>query len=300
MILQKQFEKHSLARTLLYYITWNTLLYGFGARMYSRLSNLLFAGALAVMTAMAAMPARASVILQDTYYGGIDTWHYPTDVIGDAATFGISSAAIHRINGGNTLEITINTNYAGVPGTRAAYGTGYGVLFITPGPNAWTPQGSGPHYDDDTYQAGDWTYAATIPTNPGRYTHTGSGGLYLTSDGTIIMSNVYGNTTTYPYPGSGRYYFRENQPVQFTPDQSANPVANTSEQWTIAPGAITFDLTDNGLLGDQFALSWAMTCANDIIQGQVDVPEPPTWLLVLAGMFITGGLTWRRGSRSPV
>lgn len=245
------------------------------------------------------MPAHASVILQDTYYGGLDTWHYPTDVIGDPNTFGISSATIRRINGGRTLEITVKMSYAEKQGTRAADGTGYGVMFISPGPNAWTPDGIGPHYTTDTYRTDDWTYAATILAAPGPGPPTGSGGLYQTLDGTIIMSNVHGNTTTAPNSGNPGYYFRANQPVQFDPGKS-NPVANTSEQWTIGPNAVTFDIIDNGLLGNQFALSWAMTCANDIIQGQVDIPEPPTWALLLAGMFIAGGINWRRRSQNPV
>jgi hypothetical protein len=263
--------------------------------MYLRSCGAVLTGALVGVVGLIAVPAHASVILQDTYYGGLDTWHYPTDVIGDPATFGISSAAIQRINGGNTLEVTINTAYAGKPGTGPADGTGYGVLFITPGPNAWTPQGTEPHYADDQYQSGDWAYAATIKMNPGD-TQTDPGGLYRTTDGTIIMSNVHNNTTTYPIDGNPGYYFRANQAVQFDPGHST-PVANTSEQWTISPGAITFDIMDNGLLGNQFALSWAMTCGNDVIQGQVDVPEPPTWPLMLAGLFIAGGLAWRRGSR---
>jgi len=43
---------------------------------------------------------------------------------------------------------------------------------------------------------------------------------------------------------------------------------------------ITFTIPDGGLLGDSFALAWAMTCANDVIQGPVvlragqDFPTP--------------------------
>ena len=128
----------------------------------------LYVVSVAAAIGFAPAPAHASIILQDTYYGGHDTWNYPTDVIGDPNTFNVQSAIIQRTNGGNTLQITINTNYAGKPGTPAADGTGYGALFITPGKDAWKPTGSGPNYFDDQYRPGEWAYAATIPQSPGQ------------------------------------------------------------------------------------------------------------------------------------
>ena len=82
-------------------------------------------------------PASAApVTLVDNYYGGTNTYNNPADVIGDS-TFSITSALISRSGPGNdTLNITINTNFAGAPGTTAADGTGYGALFLSPG--AWS------------------------------------------------------------------------------------------------------------------------------------------------------------------
>ena len=38
-----------------------------------------------------------------------------------------------------------------------------------------------------------------------------------------------------------------------------------------------------------------MTCANDVIQGQVSIPEPPTYALLLAGILFAVALrTWYR------
>jgi len=275
--------------------------------MWCNLRILLSAGSVALIGAMLSTPAEASFILQDTYYGGVDTWNYPSDVIGDPNTFDITSATIGRVNNGNTLQITINTNFAGKPGTAAADGTGYGALFITPGLAAWTPQGTGPGYYTDTYQPGDWTYAATIPLDPN--TSSGSGGLYLTSGGSIVMSHVASYYQTYPLDPSSPYYFRADQAVQFTPGALQTAEAGTSESWAIGNDAITFFINDNGLLGDDFALSWAMTCANDVIQGQVDlppqsridVPEPSTWSVLLAGLlFAAYGRTRHRGTRSAL
>lgn len=249
------------------------------------------AGVAAAVGSLAA-PARASFILQDTYYGGLDTWHYPTDVIGDPNTFGIESAVIQRTNGGGTLQVTINTNFAGKPGTSAADGTGYGALFITPGKNAWQPTGSGPHYFDDQFHPGEWAYAASIPQNPNQT--SGQGALYVTSGGAIVLSNVDNHFQTYPNDPTSRFYFRAGQAVQFTPGLGQTGVLGTSESWAIGNGAITFSIVDGGLLGDDLALAWAMTCGNDVIQGQVSVPEPSTWSVLLAGILFAGALQRRR------
>ena len=263
--------------------------------MYSRLSQVVRDGILGAVVAgvavLAVLPARASVLLPDTYYGGIDTWHSPTDVIGSAKTFDISSAVVQRTNGGNTLEITINTHYAGKPGTPAADSTGYGVLFITPG--LWRPScgTAADHYICDTYQHGEWAYAAWIPETP--HSFSGKGGLYLTTSGNVIQSHVGTHFVTYPIDPYDPYFFRQDQAVRFKPNDWRNTVSGTSETWTIGNDAITFDITDGGLLGNQFGLSWAMTCANDIIQGQIDIPEPATWALVLAGMVSVGGFARR-------
>ncbi|MBK8536406.1 MAG: PEP-CTERM sorting domain-containing protein [Candidatus Competibacteraceae bacterium] len=77
--------------------------------------------------------------------------------------------------------------------------------------------------------------------------------------------------------------------------------------WSIVPDkSITFTFDDQGKLGNNVALSWAMTCANDIIQGTVylgppllgnppSVPEPST--ILLAGVGLAGlGFTRRRRS----
>jgi hypothetical protein len=217
-------------------------------------------------------------------------------VIGDPNTFQISGADVTRINGGNTLEVTICTNFAGAPGTPAADGTGYGDLFITPGANAWHPTGTAP-YANDTYQPGEWEYAATIPQNPGSATQ-GDGALYLTSGGTVVTSNVDGHFQTYPIDPTSPYYFRADQAVDFTPGTGQTAVGGTSETWTVGTGTVTFDIVDNGMLGDDFALAWAMTCGNDVIQGQVSIPEPPTYALLLTGILFAGALrTWRRRKR---
>ncbi len=101
------------------------------------------------------VPAHAApVTLVDSYWGGLNTYNPGNgDSIG-GGIYQISKAEIQRTNSGNSLQVVIYTAFAGHAGQEA--GIGYGALFITPGINAWTPTGSGPHYGTDIYQPGDW------------------------------------------------------------------------------------------------------------------------------------------------
>ena len=253
----------------------------------------------------AATGAQATTLM-DTYYGGTDTYNNPGDIIGPANVFDIISAtAIRTGTNGDTLQIVIKTNYAGGPGTPAADGTGYGALFLTPGVNAWQPTGSASnHYAADVYVPGEWAYAATLPMDPG--TMSGTGGLYATSGGTVVTSNVGTcNYQTYPINSSCPWYFRQGQAVQFTPGATQTPVA--SETWAIQGDTITFNIIDNHLLGDSFSLAWAMTCANDVIQGQINIPlsedpvdEAPTWSVLMAGLLFITAYARRRGVAGTV
>ncbi|SHK62758.1 PEPxxWA-CTERM sorting domain-containing protein [Bradyrhizobium lablabi] len=264
-----------------------------------------------IALSFAPLPAFATpFVLANDYWGGTNTYNPANGNSIGGGVFTITNAEIQRVNGGNTLEVVINTAYALNAGTD---GTGYGALFITPGINAWHPTGTGPNYGTDVYKPGDWQLAATM----GLTANSGTGGLYETGGGalavltpgkgTIVASNVNGQTVTYPIDPSSGWYFRQGQAVQFNPDSNAAKYLNISDSWSVTAGKITFDIYDGGALGNDFALSWGMTCANDIIAGQVDllsqttiggVPEPSTWAMMILGFAGVGFMTYRRRNQS--
>ena len=240
-------------------------------------SRIVGAGVIAVAAIIAlSAPARATLIetIPDTYIGSDDTipGHgvgQDAEVIGAVSDFGITSVGISYA--GADLQIDINTFYAGKSGLD---GTTYGSLFITPGVNL------GPPNVYAANPASQWTYAATI--GPG-----GSSGLYLTSDGTVSQSQDLIN--------SAYWYFRSGQPVVFNPGINAVNKAPGST-WSISTDTISFLIKDGGLIGNDFALSWAMSCANDVIWLQFDGPArgdtPPVPLPAAFPLFAfaVGGL----------
>jgi hypothetical protein len=172
------------------------------------------------------------------------------------------------------------------------------------------------------------SYAGAKPNSntgnvPVAYNTTDSHGHKL---GQVVMSNEYGNPITYPKPGNGnidghRFKFRQGQAVQFSPDPSASTIGGTgSSSYGISPtvwksngnviteGSITYTVTDFSALdlGTIIALSWGMSCGNDVIQGVVDftplgppggggaTPIPTTLPLFAAGLGVLGLAGLRR------
>ena len=279
--------------------------------------------------------------LTNNYAGGTDTCPNPpcTDppVIGPASVFGVTSADVSTV--GSAVDVKINTYFAGVPGTPNADGTNYGSLFLNTspigGPNGplWNPSGTPANgYAADTYTPGNWNYAVVMNAANPSTPNTGTLGVYAigaqtpvyypqnsgvvqyyqTSNGKVVMSNVGGDPVTYPYTGNPNYWFRQGQAVEFDPNNDLPLYTGT---WTVTPtvgateGAISYlILASNGLLGDGFALSWAMTCANSIIQGLVPdlanrdggftTPLPAALPLFAGGLGLMGFLGRRRKRRA--
>lgn len=298
--------------------------------------SLLLASAAAVGMASTAYsftltddPSVAGTLTNTIYYGGNNTYN-GADIIGTSPPFSILDAVVTRTGSGvgSSLNIIINTNFAGAPGTTAADGTVYGSLFLTPG--FWTPSGTAAtNYSTDNYANAspnnnrEWSYAVTNPTgvtgnaNPvglyaigttpvaTNYPSSSVPQYFTTTGGKVYMSYIGGNgdpTLGDPVNPNNGLTFRAGQAVQFAPNGAA--VLGTSATFTVGSGFVEYSIVDNALFGNSFALSWAMTCANDITQGQVTlanndlIPTPlPAALPLFAGGLGVMGLLARRRKR---
>lgn len=251
----------------------------------------------------------------DTYWGGVNTQNTSNkDVIGSSSVFDISYVDVTRTNGGNTLQIVIHTAYAGAPGTSAALGTNYGSLFLTSVSN-YSPNPVGNvsnHYANDVYQPNDWTWAfvttgsssttglyqiGAVQGTGHNYGQSNVKDYYTTLDGKIIMSNMNGNPITAPNSGNSGYYFRQGQAVQFVPNAGEQRLYSGSMSVSASNDTITYYINDYHTLGDTFAMSWAMTCANDVFQRVVSVPGPIAGAGLPGLVLLIAGWAWRARRR---
>lgn len=257
----------------------------------------------------------------DYYYGGTNAQNpgpVGADVIaasGDHA-FDIASMDVSIV--GTTLNVTIHTNYAGLPGTAAAQQTNYGALFISTGPvldasNQPIIPTSSNHYALDQYTSSPrFNYAVVLPS-------LGSGDQSGNDAKLYDVTNKSANVQLSYWPNPGQItnppnaIFRNNQAVGVTGNIA--PIA-TNESYNIdqtaiqANGTISFTLYNMAqLLGPTFALAWEMTCANDVILvnvnksdvcdtcGSGQAPVPAALPLFAGGLGFLGFLSSRRKRR---
>lgn len=211
--------------------------------------------------------------LDDVYYGADD--HSWGDVIGNKNYFDIFGASATR--SGNSLTVTIDTNFAGRAGTVFTnltvndQGLGYGDLFLSPG---WNPFGTGPHYLDDNAGNGThWTYAFALDdplSNVG-----GAGALYALALG-VVGNNNPSALLSDAFMDGGT--FRNGLAVAV---DTTGLTAVGSGTWAVGGDFLSFTFDINGLNNfdpNHFGLHWTMYCGNDVIEGldPTSVPEPNT------------------------
>jgi len=222
--------------------------------------------------------AAANFDLEDNYIGGND----PRDVIGIDSVFNT-----HGLNAsitGSILTVDIFTNFAGEAGN------GYSSITQTEASGWGNGIGYGDLFLSSSNSNGEWEYGFSLDD---RWSETGgSAALYLLNGANFLNSEDFIST--------GGYRVGHEVAV----DTNAAGVEQVGDgSWSVneGEGIVSFAVELEGIglpYGDSITLGWGMTCANDVIQGAVelenvtDVPEPGA--LGLVGLGLLGTLVGRR------
>ncbi len=267
----------------------------------------------ALMLTLIAGSTQASVInISDNYIGGSEAsgivYNESDDVIGTAAHFDTTGMNVTiSPTGGFQVDIYsrfLNNN--GIAGDNIGLGSAIelGDLFISN--NGWNPFGSAQYGADVDSNGENWEYVLVLD-NHGQKDTNGSDN----TNGSLSMYNVDSTRIIHPednpsggYPAAG---YRPGQEVQYdTSGLLPSCYTGSWDIWGLSTQDDTddflrfsFDAFDIGLRDDNFGFHWAMTCANDVIEGGSDpVPEPATVLLFGVGLTgLIGRNAFRRNKK---
>ena len=142
---------------------------------------------------------------------------------------------------------------------------------------------------------GDWGYVFVLDDhNPEGANYVGTGTLFAVEDESRI-------TFSSDFTGGG-YWRNGSHPVHYDP--AGQTSTGITGSWVVSDDAfIRFTINAAGIPGGEnirdFGMSWAMSCANDIIQGwgQIAIPIPATLPLLLTGLVGFGLIGWRQRRR---
>ena len=224
----------------------------------------------------------SATIIDDNYWGADGFANYADrDRIGKQEYYEVFNMEVTFTD--LFMNVKVNTNFVNSAATPNPHGVDYGDLFISI--NGWNPTGSATdHYRTDNANNGEkWEYVFD----------TSEGALYG-GGFTILNSNDF-------FDPADNIYFRNGpQEVQRGTggDQKNGSSVNLASAGANNGGFIEYNILLSGLGGlttGDIGLRWAMTCANDTIEGAVrySVPEPAT--ILMFGLGLLGlGITARR------
>lgn len=251
-------------------------------------------------------PFAAAYTINDNYIGS-DSHGYG-DVIGALGSFQISGADVSFA--GSVMTVSIATTFAGKGDdklfaslTDTAYskvggvkqGIGYGDLFLD---NDWTPFGAAPYAGDNYANGTKWEYVLAVDN---RWSSTGGvAKLYALSanDPGILLSNNFLSGGT----------FRNGQEVGVDVAKLADSAVLATGAWSVDAGTqrVNFSVNlagTNILSAGNLALSWGMTCANDVLEGETSFAVPESGglpLMAIGGLFLPLARRMTRQGRAAV
>lgn len=249
-----------------------------------------FLAALTALFLFSPVVASAGVI-DDLYWGA--NGHNYGDVIGDAASYGISSATITR--SGTMLTIRIATGFAGEAGDApwaAPGGIGYGDVFLAP---AWTPAGSDlQHASDNAANGTQWSYGFNLADRWNAaggafklYAMTGSNANNILNSGSFLTCGL-GSTC----------YYRDGQATAVNTASATVHDTGLAGTWSLTAGSelvFSIDTAGSALANySTIAMHWGETCQNDVIEGATSVPEPAGLALFALGLLGVAGARKRQ------
>lgn len=238
-----------------------------------------------ISASLTSIALASPVTVNDNYIGSKQ--HSYGDVIGLDSHFDIQSATITQA--GSQFTFDIATNFAEKSGqlfnayTVGGTGIGYGDLFLT---TEWTPFGTAPYTLDNATTGTQWTYGLVLSD---RFNNNG---------GTVSLFALSGNNTQTALMSDdlmqGNAHWRDGQEVIVNTASAHTQWLGDVGTWAVSEAllSISADLSLSSLLSaSTLAFHWGMTCANDVIEGMINivsVPEPSTFALLFVGLIGLG------------